>query len=43
MNGGEPTTKLSINRLSLGNNQLKFKTAGKLPIILEKFREYTLN
>jgi hypothetical protein len=24
-----------MNRLSLRNNQLKFKTAGKLPIILE--------
>ena len=23
------------------NNQLKFKTAGKLPIILEEFIEYT--
>ena len=23
------------------NNRLKFKTAGKLPIILEEFKEYT--
>ena len=29
------------NRLSLRNNRLKFKTAGKLPIILEEFIEYT--
>ena len=30
-----------MNRLSLRNNRLKFKTAGKLPIILEEFIEYT--
>ena len=29
------------NRLSLRNNRLKFKIARKLPIILEKFIEYT--
>ena len=28
---------LQMNRLSLRNNRLKFKTAGKLPIILEEF------
>ena len=33
-----------MNWLSLRNNQLKFKIAGKLPIILEEFiEEYTLN
>jgi hypothetical protein len=32
-----------MNRLSLKNNQLKFKIVGKLPIILEEFVEYTLN
>jgi hypothetical protein len=31
---------LQMNRLSLGNNRLKFKTAGKLPIVLEEFIEY---
>jgi hypothetical protein len=30
-----------MNRLSLRNNQLKFKTARKLPIILEESTEYT--
>ena len=30
-----------MNRLSLRNNRLKFKTTGKLPIILEEFIEYT--
>jgi hypothetical protein len=31
-----------MNRLSLRNNRLKFiKIAGKLPIILEEFIEYT--
>jgi hypothetical protein len=30
-----------MNRLSLRNNWLKFKTAGKLPNILEKFIAYT--
>ena len=32
-----------MNRLSLRNDQLKFKTAGKLPIILEESVEYTPN
>ena len=32
-----------MNRLSLRNNRLKFKSAGKLPIILEEFIEYTSN
>ena len=32
---------LQMNRLSLRNNWLKFKTAGKLAIILEEFIEYT--
>jgi hypothetical protein len=30
-----------MNWLSLKNNQWKFKTAGKLPIVLEEFTEYT--
>ena len=35
---------LQINRLSLRNNQLKFKTAGALPIISERsIEEYTSN
>ena len=38
--GGEPA-ELQMNRLSLKNNRLKFKTAGKLPIVLEEFIEYT--
>ena len=28
-------------KLSLRNNRFKFKTAGKLPVILEEFIEYT--
>ena len=32
-----------MNQLSLRNNQLKFKTWGKLPIVLEEYREYTSN
>jgi hypothetical protein len=32
-----------MNRLSLRNNRLKFKSAGKLPFILEEFIEYTPN
>ena len=32
---------LQMNRLSLRNNRLKFKTAGKLPIGLEESIEYT--
>ena len=36
--------KLQMNRLRLRNNRLKFKTSGKLPIILEEFiEEYTPN
>ena len=30
-----------MNRLSLRNKRLKFKSAGKLLIILEEFIEYT--
>ena len=30
-----------MNRLSLKDNWLKFKTAGTLPIILGEFMEYT--
>ena len=30
-----------MNRLSLSNNRLKFKTSGKLSIILEEAMEYT--
>ena len=37
---GEPTAKLQMNRLSLRNNRLKFKTSENLPINLEEFREY---
>ena len=32
---------VQLNRLSLRNNQLKFKIAGKLRIIFEEFIEYT--
>ena len=32
-----------MNRLSLRNNQLKFKTLGKSPINLEETMEYTSN
>ena len=38
---GEPTVSYKMNRLSLRNNRLKFKTVGKLPIILEGFIAYT--
>ena len=34
-------SELQMNPLSLRNNQLKFKTAGKLLIILEEFIEHT--
>ena len=34
-------TLLLMNRLSLRNNRLKFKTAGKLPIVSEEFKEHT--
>jgi hypothetical protein len=30
-----------MNRLSLRNNRLKFKTSGKLPTILEEYIIYT--
>jgi hypothetical protein len=30
-----------MNQLSLKNNRLKFKSARKLPIILEEYIEYT--
>ena len=33
---------IGVNRMSLRNNRLKFKSAGKLPIILEEsVEEYT--
>ena len=32
---------VTVDRLSLRNNQLKLKTSGELPIILEEVREYT--
>ena len=38
---GEPAVSYKLNRLSLRNNRLKFKTAGNLPLILEDFKEYT--
>ena len=38
---GRTGSWLQMNQLSLRNNRLKFKTAGKLPIILEEFIEYT--
>ena len=38
---GEPTVKLQMNRLSLRNDRLKFKTTGKLPIMFEEFIEHT--
>ena len=38
---GEPADSYRLNRLSLRNNWLKFRTAGKLLIILEDFIEYT--
>ena len=34
-------SKLQMNRLSLRNNRLKFKTTGKLPVVLEEFIGYT--
>jgi hypothetical protein len=36
-------TDLQMNRLSLINEKLKFKTSGKSPIILEESMEYTSN
>ena len=38
---GENWQLVTANRLSLRNNRLKVKTAGKLLIILEEFIEYT--
>jgi hypothetical protein len=38
---GRSGSKLQMNRLSLRNNRLKFKIAGKLPIVLEESIEYT--
>ena len=39
----EHTPRVSkSNRLSLRNNRLKLKTAGKLPIVLDEFIEYIL-
>ena len=32
-----------MNRLSLRNNRLRFKTSGELPITLEELMEYTSN
>ena len=39
---GENQQLVTMNRLSLRNNRLKFKIAGKLPIILEDSIKYTL-
>ena len=38
---GENRQLVTDEPVSLRNNRLKFKTAGKLPIILEEFIEYT--
>ena len=38
---GTTDSKLHMNRLSLRNNQLKFKIARKLLIILEESIEYS--
>ena len=40
---GRTGNLLQVNLLSLGNNRLKFETAGKLPINLEEFKEYFPN
>ena len=41
---GEPTNRLlQMNRLDLSNYWLKFKSSGKLPIILEESVEYSSN
>ena len=32
-----------MNKSSLRNNRLKFKTSGELPIILEEYVEYAQN
>jgi hypothetical protein len=42
MTDGQADYELHMNWLSLWNNQLKFKTLGKLPIILEQYMEYIL-
>ena len=36
----ENTQLVTDEPVVFGNNRLKFKTAGKLPIILEEFVEY---
>ena len=41
--GGNFPAVLDLNRLSLRNKRLKFKTSGKLPISLEEFIEYIPN
>ena len=41
LRSGRTGSSLQMNQLSLRDNQLKFKTAGKLPVILEEFMEYT--
>jgi hypothetical protein len=41
LRSGRTGSYLQMNRLSLRNNRLKFKTAGELPIVLEEFIEYT--
>ena len=38
---GRTDSYLHMNQLSLRNNRLKFKIAGKLPIILEEYIAYT--
>ena len=38
---GRTGSQLQMNRLSFRNNRVKFKTAGKKPILLEEFIEYT--
>ena len=37
----EPAASLQMNRLLFENNRMRSRTSGKLPIILEGFREYT--
>ena len=38
---GKNRQLVTMNRLSLRSNRLKFKPSGELPIILEEFIEYT--
>ena len=38
---GRTGSYLQMNRLSLRNNRLMLETAGKLPVVLEEFIEYT--